>query len=96
MDESISSHKTSSSVHAKEALVEIDYSNLHEDLKVLYFESLYTLKSPNLRCNFHVKYHIFIHETHTEISHRLSEQGALSEEEIKIKMNTLQQRLNEQ
>ncbi|XP_076874613.1 structural maintenance of chromosomes protein 1A [Brachyhypopomus gauderio] len=32
-DESISSHKTSSSVHAKEALIEIDYSNLNEDLK---------------------------------------------------------------
>ncbi|KAK3519331.1 hypothetical protein QTP70_024763 [Hemibagrus guttatus] len=55
VDESISSHKTSSSVHAKEALIEIDYSNLHEDLK-----------------------------------------DALSEEEIKIEMNTLQQRLNEQ
>ncbi|XP_027026432.1 structural maintenance of chromosomes protein 1A-like [Tachysurus fulvidraco] len=45
---------TSSSVHAKEALIEIFY-NLHEDLK-----------------------------------------DALSEEEIKIEMNTLQQRLNEQ
>ncbi|XP_027026165.1 structural maintenance of chromosomes protein 1A-like isoform X2 [Tachysurus fulvidraco] len=55
VDESISSHKTSSSVHAKEALIEIDYNNLHEDLK-----------------------------------------DALSEEEIKIEMNTLQQRLNEQ
>ncbi|KAM9445813.1 structural maintenance of chromosomes protein 1A [Clarias gariepinus] len=55
VDDSISSHKTSSSVHAKEALIEIDYSNLHEDLK-----------------------------------------DALSEEEIKIEMNTLQQRLNEQ
>lgn len=36
VDESISSHKTSSSVHAKEALIEIDYSNLHEDLKVFH------------------------------------------------------------
>lgn len=34
VDESISSQKSSSSVHAKEALIEIDYSNLHEDLKV--------------------------------------------------------------
>uniref|UniRef100_A0AAR2M6U6 Structural maintenance of chromosomes protein n=1 Tax=Pygocentrus nattereri TaxID=42514 RepID=A0AAR2M6U6_PYGNA len=47
--------KTSSSVHAKEALIEIDYTNLNEDLK-----------------------------------------DALSEEEIKAEMNTLQQRLNEQ
>ncbi|XP_072553186.1 structural maintenance of chromosomes protein 1A isoform X2 [Salminus brasiliensis] len=54
VDES-SSQKTSSSVHAKEALIEIDYSNLNEDLK-----------------------------------------DALSEEEIKGEMSTLQQRLNEQ
>ncbi|KAL7859783.1 hypothetical protein SRHO_G00149300 [Serrasalmus rhombeus] len=54
VDES-SNQKTSSSVHAKEALIEIDYSNLNEDLK-----------------------------------------DALSEEEIKAEMNTLQQRLNEQ
>ncbi|KAL2104070.1 hypothetical protein ACEWY4_000938 [Coilia grayii] len=55
VEESVSSQKTSSSVHAKEALIEIDYSNLSEDLK-----------------------------------------DALSEEEIKAEMNTLQQRLNEQ
>ncbi|XP_051735828.1 LOW QUALITY PROTEIN: structural maintenance of chromosomes protein 1A [Ctenopharyngodon idella] len=55
VDDSISSPKASSSVHAKEALIEIDYSNLNEDLK-----------------------------------------DALSEEEIKAEMNTLQQRLNEQ
>uniref|UniRef100_A0AAR2M5P0 Structural maintenance of chromosomes protein n=1 Tax=Pygocentrus nattereri TaxID=42514 RepID=A0AAR2M5P0_PYGNA len=54
VDES-SNQKTSSSVHAKEALIEIDYTNLNEDLK-----------------------------------------DALSEEEIKAEMNTLQQRLNEQ
>lgn len=36
VEESIGSHKTSSSVHAKEALIEIDYGNLHEDLKVLH------------------------------------------------------------
>ncbi|XP_028849002.1 structural maintenance of chromosomes protein 1A-like isoform X2 [Denticeps clupeoides] len=55
VEESVSSQKTSSSVLAKEALIEIDYSNLSEDLK-----------------------------------------DALSEEEIKLEMNTLQQRLNEQ
>ncbi|KAL0158049.1 hypothetical protein M9458_046125, partial [Cirrhinus mrigala] len=55
VEDSISSPKASSSVHAKEALIEIDYSNLNEDLK-----------------------------------------DALSEEEIKAEMNTLQQRLNEQ
>uniref|UniRef100_A0A8C1WEI7 Structural maintenance of chromosomes protein n=1 Tax=Cyprinus carpio TaxID=7962 RepID=A0A8C1WEI7_CYPCA len=55
IEDSISSPKASSSVHAKEALIEIDYSNLNEDLK-----------------------------------------DALSEEEIKAEMNTLQQRLNEQ
>lgn len=44
VDESISSHKTTSSVRAKEALIEIDYSNLHDDLKV--FQKL-TPKSPN-------------------------------------------------
>ncbi|KAK1801871.1 hypothetical protein P4O66_022502, partial [Electrophorus voltai] len=32
-DESINSQKTSSSVHTKEALMEIDYSNLNKDLK---------------------------------------------------------------
>ncbi|XP_043080240.1 structural maintenance of chromosomes protein 1A isoform X2 [Puntigrus tetrazona] len=55
VEDSINSPKASSSVHAKEALIEIDYSNLNEDLK-----------------------------------------DALSEEEIKAEMNTLQQRLNEQ
>uniref|UniRef100_A0A672S7A4 Structural maintenance of chromosomes protein n=1 Tax=Sinocyclocheilus grahami TaxID=75366 RepID=A0A672S7A4_SINGR len=55
VEDTISSPKASSSVHAKEALIEIDYSNLNEDLK-----------------------------------------DALSEEEIKAEMNTLQQRLNEQ
>ncbi|XP_067302075.1 structural maintenance of chromosomes protein 1A [Pseudorasbora parva] len=55
VEDSISSPKASSSVHAKEALIEIDYSNLNEDLK-----------------------------------------DALSEDEIKAEMNTLQQRLNEQ
>uniref|UniRef100_A0A672S6A0 Structural maintenance of chromosomes protein 1A n=1 Tax=Sinocyclocheilus grahami TaxID=75366 RepID=A0A672S6A0_SINGR len=55
IEDTISSPKASSSVHAKEALIEIDYSNLNEDLK-----------------------------------------DALSEEEIKAEMNTLQQRLNEQ
>ncbi|XP_071380971.1 structural maintenance of chromosomes protein 1A [Centroberyx affinis] len=53
--EESSSQRTSSTVLAKEALIEIDYSNLSEDLK-----------------------------------------DALSEEEIKAEMNTLQQRLNEQ
>ncbi|XP_056095399.1 structural maintenance of chromosomes protein 1A [Rhinichthys klamathensis goyatoka] len=33
VEDSISSPKASSSVHAKEALIEIDYSNLNEDLK---------------------------------------------------------------
>ncbi|XP_058619276.1 structural maintenance of chromosomes protein 1A isoform X2 [Onychostoma macrolepis] len=33
VEDSISSAKASSSVHAKEALIEIDYSNLNEDLK---------------------------------------------------------------
>lgn len=55
VEDSISSPKASSSVHAKEALIEIDYTNLNEDL-----------------------------------------QDALSDEEIKAEMNTLQQRLNEQ
>uniref|UniRef100_A0AAR2K8C2 Structural maintenance of chromosomes protein n=1 Tax=Pygocentrus nattereri TaxID=42514 RepID=A0AAR2K8C2_PYGNA len=55
MDDISQGEKTSSSVHAKEALIEIDYTNLNEDLK-----------------------------------------DALSEEEIKAEMNTLQQRLNEQ
>ncbi|XP_051961214.1 structural maintenance of chromosomes protein 1A [Xyrauchen texanus] len=55
IEDSMSSLKALSSVHAKEALIEIDYSNLNEDLK-----------------------------------------DALSEEEIKAEMNTLQQRLNEQ
>uniref|UniRef100_UPI003F490CC0 structural maintenance of chromosomes protein 1A isoform 2 n=1 Tax=Danio rerio TaxID=7955 RepID=UPI003F490CC0 len=55
VEDAISSPKASSSVHAKEALIEIDYSNLNEDLK-----------------------------------------DALSEDEIKGEMNTLQQRLNEQ
>ncbi|KAJ8257450.1 hypothetical protein GJAV_G00185730 [Gymnothorax javanicus] len=54
-DESTSSQKTSSTVLAKEALIEIDYSNLSEDLK-----------------------------------------DALSDEEIKAEINSLQQRLNEQ
>ncbi|KAJ8265455.1 hypothetical protein COCON_G00145540 [Conger conger] len=54
-EESMSSQKTSSTVLAKEALIEIDYSNLSEDLK-----------------------------------------DALSDEEIKAEMNSLQQRLNEQ
>uniref|UniRef100_A0A667WM96 Structural maintenance of chromosomes protein n=1 Tax=Myripristis murdjan TaxID=586833 RepID=A0A667WM96_9TELE len=53
--EESSSQRTSSTVLAKEALIEIDYSNLSEDLK-----------------------------------------DALSEDEIKAEMNTLQQRLNEQ
>lgn len=37
-----------------------------------------------------------IYENLTKVGHLLSEQDALSEEEIKIEMNTLQQRLNEQ
>lgn len=53
--EESNSQRTSSTVLAKEALIEIDYSNLSEDLK-----------------------------------------DALSEDEIKAEMNTLQQRLNEQ
>lgn len=35
VEDAISSPKASSSVHAKEALIEIDYSNLNEDLKVI-------------------------------------------------------------
>uniref|UniRef100_A0A667WM94 Structural maintenance of chromosomes protein 1A n=1 Tax=Myripristis murdjan TaxID=586833 RepID=A0A667WM94_9TELE len=55
MDDISQGERTSSTVLAKEALIEIDYSNLSEDLK-----------------------------------------DALSEDEIKAEMNTLQQRLNEQ
>ncbi len=41
VEDSISSLKASSSVHTKETLIEIDYSNLNEELKVILYDEIY-------------------------------------------------------